>query len=455
MWVSGSGQGRREVVQVRDRRGAEIVHTLFGANFQQQGRGFYVSLELLAICRGILDRGGTLLESGDEPICYMRRSHDVARRLATGELIPKEKLEQVADGDKTVGTLQALFSSLVVTVPGRRVRPRWFASHLYPFAGELVHYDAVERRALPSVERYVFRDGGGFAYRVLRTDPDLDRRARIRDTLKALVEDGETALGRIASALHSHDEAVEKEFDDDSEFKSVVHDESSPWPNLLRAGVDRIGSRSDVPHAKRVEQILHWVPYCVARHVLRLARNRMGRAGEMVPVDCSRHSNPVRSLGQEKLNEFRWDITKAVVDMAAELRDASSDPASWDKYTRVDSKAAASPKAFFTETMAAVGALNATTGKRHFTFKVPMLEALAAATIDGGREVEFGEYCQWLFDELGIIIGPRQARQVGLTMGIDETDFKTNLDAFRNRLESGGLLTRYSDETDLVHGEIR
>src|SRR5689334_14874625 len=44
-----------------DRRGAEIVLDLFGSNLQQQGRGLYVGLELLAICKGVIEAGGELL----------------------------------------------------------------------------------------------------------------------------------------------------------------------------------------------------------------------------------------------------------------------------------------------------------------------------------------------------------------------------------------------------------
>ena len=443
------------MTQKADRRAAEIVHSLFGANFQQQGRGFYVSLELLAICRGVLDSEKELLAEGN-PVTYWRRSHDLARRLATDEPIGEGVLDDAVDGERTAETLRALLGSLVVTIPGRRLKPRWYAAHLYPFVGELVHYDAVERRNTPSIERYVFRDGGGFAYHVLRTDHDLQRRARNRSTLESLVRNSETALGQIANALHSHDSAKERvAFKDDSESEAVVYDEISPWPEVLRAGLDRIGTRSDVPRAKRVEQILHWIPYCVARHVLRLARHRLGQDDEVVPIDCSRSTNPVRTFSQAKLNVFRIDVVKAVTAAAIERREASGEQSGWDKYTRSDSKFAGSPRAFFTETLAAVGALNATTGKRHFTFKAPMLEAMVAATIAPGQVVEFGEYCQQLFDQFGLVIGPHQARRAGATMHVDEADFKVNFDSFRNRLENAGLLTRYSDETDLVHGEIR
>lgn len=441
----------------KDRRAAEIVHSLFGANFQQQGRGFYVALELLAICRGVLDAGDELLSDVPQ-VRYLRRSHDLARGLATGEPIAAEVLADAVDGERTAETLRALLESLIVAVPGRRLKPRWYAAHLYPFVGELVHYDAVERKPGPHLERYVFRDGGGFAYRVLRSDTDLQRRDRNRNALESLVQNSETALGHIAHALHSHDRAKDGEpWTDKSESEAVVNDDPfiSRWPEFLRSGLDWIGTRSDIPKAKRVEQILHWVPFCVAWHVLRLARNRLGQKTEVVPVDCRRIANPVRALSQEKLSGFRSDVVRAVIAAAENLRDASEEQTGWDKYTRSTSNSVASPRAFFTETLAAVGALNATTGKRHFTFKAPMLEAMVAATVEPGQVVEFNEYCQQLYDMFGLVVDAPQARQAELTLNVDEAEFRTNGDAFRSRLENAGLLTRYSDATDLVHGEIR
>jgi hypothetical protein len=434
------------------------VLELFGSNLQQQGRGLYVGLELLAICKGVIEAGGELLADPEETISYRRRSLDLARRLATGNAIPADQLDGAVEGTGTAATLQALFSSLVVQIPGRRVEPRWFAAHLYPFVGELVHYDAVERRGAPAIERYVFRDGGGFVYRTLRTDPDEERRVRVREALRDLVKDSGTALGRVAAALRAHDAAkADGEFVDESERTAVVDDEHSPWPELIRAGCDHIGRRAGVPRAKRIEQLLHWVPYCLARHQLSLARRALGLAEGLCPIDMTYAANPIRKRSQEALTEFRWNIVSALAQVARRQAEASGDPTAeiWRRYTGSNPTFAASPRAFFTESLAAVGALNATAGRRHFTFKPEMLEAMLAATTPPGEEPEFEAYCRSLHDELGLVIGPAEARTAGLTDDIDSESFTSNLIGFRQRLEASGLLTRYSDATDLVHGEIR
>jgi hypothetical protein len=445
-----------------DRRGSDIVHDLFGVTLQQQGRGFYVVLEMLAIARGVLQESrADLLSPGPEAASYRRVSHDLARRIATNTPIADSELMEAIQGEATLGTLEALMSSLVVAVPGRRRAPRWFAAHLYPFVGELIHYDAVERRGRPAVERYVFRDGGGWAYHVLRTDTNTFRREKNRDGLESLITDSHTALGRVAAALHSHDSTQPTElFVDTSERKCETKEEQSPWPDLMRQGVHGIVSRSSSSRAKRIEQLMHWVPYCLARHQLRLARTSLGRVHELIPIDASHSPNPLRTRSQHALDEFRWDISAALTNRATQLRDssASNDASDWDRwarYAQVNAPFTSSPRAFFSETLAAVGALNATTGRRHFTLKAPMLEALVAALVPPNEEMEFHTFCAIAFGELSLVVDQRAARKAGLTDAIDEGVFVANAEAFRSRLAAIGLLTHYSDATSLVHGEAR
>lgn len=444
------------------RLGSVIVKDLFGVNLEEQGRGFYVSLELFAIARGVLeDRPDQLLEPGAEPIVYRRTSHDLARRIAVGKTVPEGTLELALQDAETLETLHALMSSLTVEIPGRRRAPQWYAAHLYPFVGELVHYDAVERRGNPSIERYLFRDGGGWAYCVLRSDGDSGRRIATRDALKDLLGDSGTPLGRVAAALKSHDSAQAAPWVDTSEAETDVKDERSPWPEHLRRGVNFIVMRGAMPRAKRIESLMHWVPYCLGRHQLHLARQALGLARETVLIDATRDANPLRRRSQDSLNEFRRNIASALTRRADDLRNEAL------KIGRVDTAAhyleftdggagfTRSPRAFFSETLAAVGALNSTTGKRHFTLKPPLLEAVVAATLPPAQEEEYYAFCSKLFDWYALAIDERTAGANGFTTDIDGTVFAANASAFRERLAAIGLLTHYSDATSIVHGESR
>ncbi|MFD3923219.1 hypothetical protein [Streptomyces sp. NPDC058595] len=475
-----------------DRSKAEVVRRLFGVNLEQQGRGFYVPLEMLAIARGVYlahqedpEKRAGLLDDGDR-VAYKRTSHDLARRIATKASIAEgdEELGKAVelDSPETFETLHALFSSLLVEIPGRRSQPSWFGAHIYPFVGELIHYDAVDRQInqrgaspkkreqasklsakvkAPSIERYLFRDGGGWAYKVLRSDPDPDRKAATRQGLGDLVRDSGTPLGNLAKALSAHDFDYDEEpYEDDSERDIELYEDLSPWPGLLRKGARNIVARTTTPRAKRTESLMHWVPYCLARHQLHLACRKLGATdGESILLDFGNEATPLRSGSQKNLTDFRNDIANAINVQAQEMIDeAEGDEAKkgrYERFTKETGAAVASPRAFFSETLAAVGALNATAGRRHFTMKPPMLEALVSAAVPQGTEMEFDQFCALLYKNYGLVTENKVAAASPLAHEIDPSVLDHNGKAFREKLAAIGLLTQYSDATSMVRGEPR
>ncbi|MDQ0750175.1 hypothetical protein QF034_004406 [Streptomyces africanus] len=477
-----------------DRSKAEVVRRLFGVNLEQQGRGFYVPLEMLAIARGVYlahqedpeNRAGLL--DNEDKVAYKRTSHDLARRIATKASIAEgdEELGKAVelDSPETLETLHALFSSLLVEIPGRRSQPSWFGAHIYPFVGELIHYDAVERRInqrgaspkkrkqadkvaptikAPSIERYLFRDGGGWAYKVLRSDPDPDRKAVTRQGLADLVQDSGTPLGNLAKALSAHDfDYDEAPYEDDSEKEIELYEDLSPWPDLLRKGARNIVARTTTPRAKRTESLMHWVPYCLARHQLHLARRKLGVTdGESILLDFGNEATPLRRESQRNLTNFRNNIVNAINAQAREMIDeaeAEGDEARkvrYERFSKETGAAVGSPRAFFTETLAAVGALNATGGRRHFTMKPPMLEALVSATVPQGTEMEFDQFCALLYETYRLVVENKVAAASPLASEVDPSVLDHNGKAFREKLAAIGLLTQYSDATSMVRGEPR
>src|SRR5450759_2277639 len=157
---------------------AVVCRRAFGSMMTQQGRGYYVTLELLAIVWGTNDFDGTVLPTCEKTALYNRRSHDFARRLmaADPEFIRKEDLAHLS-GKGAPAILEALLASLRVPIPGRRKPPDWPSLHLYPYVGELIHYDATVRppNKTPKIERYLYRGAGGLAHKLLRCDPDQER----------------------------------------------------------------------------------------------------------------------------------------------------------------------------------------------------------------------------------------------------------------------------------------
>ncbi|PJE96979.1 hypothetical protein CUT44_11175 [Streptomyces carminius] len=447
---------------------------------------------MLAIARGVYlahqenpQKYAGLLDDGDR-VAYKRTSHDLARRIATKSSIAEgdEELGKAVelDSPETLETLHALFSSLLVDIPGRRRQPSWFGAHIYPFVGELIHYDAVDRKLhqrgtspkkreqaskltarikAPSIERYLFRDGGGWAYKALRSDTNPDRKAATQQGLGDLVQDSGTPLGNLAKALSAHDFDYDEEpYEDDSERDIDLYEDLSPWPALLRNGVFNIVARATTPRAKRTENLMHWVPYCLARHQLHLARRRLGFIdGESILLDFGNEANPLRSESQNSLASFRNDIANAINIQAQEMINKSEgDEAKkrrYERFIKANGKAVASPQAFFSETLAAVGALNATAGRRHFTMKPSMLEALVSATIPQGTEMEFDQFCALLYRDYGLVAENKVAAEGPLAHEIDSSILVHNGKAFREKLTAINLLTQYSDATSMVRGEPR
>ena len=125
-------------------------------------------------------------------------------------------------------------------------------------------------------------------------------------------------------------------------------------------------------------------------------------------ADFVKDPTPLRRLSQNALDEFRKDIVNAIIARATALHDRAQSGGNETlakRYSRHMSPSATgtgSPRSFFSETLAAVGALNATTGRRHFTMKPPMLEALVSASLAPGTEEEFYSFCSRIYDEYGM-----------------------------------------------------
>jgi hypothetical protein len=184
---------------------------------------------------------------------------------------------------------------------------------------------------------------------------------------------------------------------------------------------------------------------------------KLGLPREVVLVDATTEANPLRRRSQESLDDYRRNISAALIEHAVELM-ALADEKVADQYLPFTLPGAAftrSPRAFFSESLAAVGALNSTSGKRHFTFKPPLLEALVAATIPPDGEQEMYDFCRTVYEHYGVVLDERIAAEAGLTVDVDAGVFAANARAFRGRLAATGLLTHYSDATSIVRGEHR
>jgi hypothetical protein len=397
----------------------------------------------------------TLAEA--ETVEVVRRGHDFARRWMAGEDIRAGEAAYVT-GVNGPDVLRGLLVSLRVPIPNRRVMPGWGGQHLYPYIGELIHYDAVPRRnrEVPvSIEQYTYRGGGGLAHKILRTDPDASRLAANQAGLLRLVEDSGGPLGRLVNACSAHDLQAATEGADQREADTEVY--GTRWVNLLREGVRNITGRSDLARPKQVELLMHFIPFCIARHQLDRACTVIGVNEFEFPTAMVTRTSPARRMSRQELDRARGILDRAlqkVIDVhTADLTDA-------EQAERVLQAASARAWrtgiiAFFTGTMATAGALNAHVGSRYVTIQLPLLEALVCALMPSQEEVEFDRFCtDILADRLGLVVDKRSASKRGLTERVDAGEFLENELQLAEDLQGIGMMSEYSDATRMVHGEV-
>ena len=442
-----------------------VVTDLFGANLPQQGRGFYLGTEFFALAWGTYEVDGTILPgpSAGAPE-VQRRSHDFARRLANdirGPQVdgPPLKIDSAAakqafDSALTRRVVAGIVDSLVVPIAGRRKDPSFQQRAFYPYVGELIHSDVVDRNNSLRFERITSRGGGGLIHRILRLDPDADRLTQTRAGLQELVEPSGSNVGRLMVALAHHDSLKPSPWRDGQEIEADPKDSSgSRWPEALRAGVNRI-LRCQVPHAQRVASLMHFVAYGVAQHQAELAEIEIDGEPMSIPVDLGDGPSPIRTASRQALDRRLVSMGEALSDRAATLaRDGRPDA---PVYQTLAGQRAWKPwLTFHTQTLAAMGGLNAPTGQRHYTLKPPLLETLVYATVEPGEELPVDDFCDRLMVDFGIAVAPRHDSSTLAGVQVDNMELVENREALIRSLRSLGLLVEFSDQTQLVRSDQR
>ena len=450
-------------------RGRDITRRVFGGTLAQQGRGFYPGLELLAIVRGEL-----LLENAEradgtsgpvrvlppvgERTRYVRNTHDHARRLLS---LDADAVSGVFVDDEAREAVRALLRGMELKVPGRRsVRLPWRERYLYPYPPEAIHHGAVDRRGTIKPERDAYRGAGGLAHKILRTDPDSARLERTRTAFRGLLGDDGGAVGKLLTTLARRDAAgddpargADGAFEDDVEWRSLDggEDGADPdgsggeptrWMRLLREGVHRLLTRDELSAFETIDDLVHWVPWCVACHQLAMARRRTGRdENDPLVFDAGHGKSRVREAARRHFNESLSTIRDAVLGAAEEAgaTDLLSGSQTWWTGSRT----------FHSTTLYAVGALNANAGgSRHYRLGPSLLQAIVHALVD--RPIVGDRFSREILgDELRIVCDGASAAS-GERLGLDGLDLQRNGEHLARRLDEVGLSRSYSDSNPMI-----
>ena len=441
----------------------DVYREAFGVLLVQQGRGFYVTLELMAILWGTKQMGSQILPpfskdlKDDRRLTYRQRSHDFARRLmADGSKDLSEEERQFLVGDSTVEILRELLSSLMVPIPNRQKLTTWKGLHFYPYVGELIHYDAVQRGGRNIMERYTYRGGGALIHKILRTDPDQRRLEDNREGLGGLIADAEGPLGQLALACAGHDAIPQRNFPDGIEPETEPRE--SIWVEHIRKGTRNITTRANTTRAKKVEMLMHWLPYCLARYQLDVAARVVGTRSPELPIALLQYPNPIRGLARKEMVRSRSLVDQALATTLNEMTLNEANQDRRDRFKELQAKKGWKNTAtvFFSQTMASCGALNAHVGSYYLTIKMPLLEAIVCSALEPDESVEFEVFChEVLFEKFRLVIDRKSAASSGLLNEVDATFFSKNSEKLANDLSDLGMLSAYSDATRMIHGEVR
>lgn len=454
------------------RLGRELVRSLFGGTLAPQGRGFYITLELIALLWGTDYLGNEILDPSGGELTYYRRSHDFARRLMAGidllgssdDTLLGDEVGDLGADEHTLRTIQAVLQGLSFADPFSR-EANWYARHFFPYTGQLIHYDSPDRKKngqlVPHLERYKYRGAGILVYEILRTDPDLVRLETIRRGLAEIIAERDDTLGSLMTALSKHDKtrdkAEERRQNPEPLVENTLYNDADFHTysvELLRNGTAAILSREDFTRAERVHHLMIWIPYCVARYQLDRAANELEVELGPTAVDLG-PGGTLRSEARRSFDRHRRFILEAMTRRAKSSAQSATGDRS-DAFRDLLSPDGSetwkvNPAVFFSSTLATVGALNANSGLRHYTMKLDLVETIVAAMIDPAAETTFEEFTHdVLFDQMRLVVDRRAATEAGFTARVNHSVFQLNEDYLSETLSALGLMTTYSDATRIV-----
>ncbi|WP_417764792.1 hypothetical protein [Shewanella chilikensis] len=414
-------------------KGPEVSRELFGGVLDFDAAGHYPGLELLNfVYCGVNE---DILPQGDS-VRILRRSHDFARRLVWDEGFADDpRRDTVLLGDKSAEeTLRELLRCLQLEIPSGSKDPKWSRAHFFPYTPSLIHWDARDRHNKIGIERLYLRGGGALAYKILRTDKNLDRNRRIREGFQKLyAATTDSPLEMLAAFINDQSKKDSKPVED--EIEKQTGSNLDEFENVYREGTLKILEQSDTTSVAKVRAIMGWTALWLVLMQNKRARGRLKLEDAPIICDCGANNSQLRRVSQRCLQEVLDNIIDAVDQVEPNLPKARRN----------------NIRSFFWATAAANGFLNAWRGRKHFTLSVDALEMIVLATIPSGRELPYERFVtEVLYEQLGIAIGRGAAEASGLVNSIDASIFEENEAQLAHQMIAAGLVTQYSDATRMV-----
>ncbi|MFN3202788.1 MAG: hypothetical protein ACE366_30630 [Bradymonadia bacterium] len=459
----------------------ELSIRLWGGVFHSDNRGFYSSLEFLALVGGHPD-DEEVMPGPDENghIRVTAPGYLAARRMAfddfeQGEL---QALDEVIDDDVRA-PVKELLRGLKVHIPNTgRAGTSWSGSHFVPYGKGLVHWDARHKGKRPIKERIYYRGAGTLAYAIICSDPNEQRLNETRAAFREIFE-RDHFTGMLLNVFDKHEhkvyearngckgQTVNTEINDTLAKKVIEWRRGRPgqeggdhWEELLRHCVHSIVTSKRAPQVVRLDALFHIIPLCLTVLMIGRAKAKVETADSsgadtaqlgfdleakkhQVVIDCSPAGN--------RRNEVRGAAHRSFVNinkmLLAALQEVNNDP---DQ--NVPRRNLKQFVAWFTRGAPAIGLSNALKGSRRFVLSEPLLEALVLAT--GQDEMTFESFVEdWLYKQFGFVIDEAAARECKLDREANLSLFEENTQHLSDTLNGLGLMQSYSDSTRMVRYE--
>lgn len=415
----------------------DITQKLFGGIFDVDGSGHYPGLELINLV--VCCAEGTLPST--EKVHVVRAAHDFARRLIADNDMPQEKVAEVLMNEHTIHAISHLLRCLELEVPNVVSSKSWERTHFFPYTRSLVHWDARRPRAEgspPLLERRYYRGAGAYVFSVLRRDSDMTRLQSLRDGFDSLYpRDRRSPLEQLASTLREKGLVDAHPSLDKIEERSELRGDG--WEDLLRDGMRNLLSHRSLPTVQRVRAVMNWTSLWLVLMEAARALKMVGTPTLSLIVDCAGTHPQLRKAAQRCFK----DIVGVIEHVSREegARQGSLSPVQLGKI-----------RAFYGNTAAAGGLLNAWKGRRHFALRLPAIEAMVLAAVPAGTEIEFDRFLtEWLYERCGIVVGREGASRAGLLKEFDGTIFEENERRLADQMKAAGMLKVFSDATRMVH----
>ena len=411
----------------------DVTREIYGGVLNFDAAGHYPGLELLNLVYGTVS--DKLLPQEDE-IRVLRTSHDFGRRLVWDEEFKTDEryASVLLNQTEAADTLKSLLHCLQLDNPNGKDVPSWSKGYFFPYTRSMIHWDGQLRAGNKvSLERRYLRGGGALCYKVLRFDPNTNRLKSIRDGFNNLYKTtSETPLEILAKFLSEQSENDREPNLDQIEFSSSSWDDE--LEDLYRNGVQCLLSQEMVTSVSKVRSLMGWTSLWLVVMQHRRSFLKLEKVPPALVFDCGGGNGQLRRAAVKSLKDSMQAIIEAV-DCTASLVNGQKN----------------NIRSFFWATAAAVGLLNAWRGRRHFTFAVDTLEMITLATVPSGEEIPFDRFVsEILYEKLGFVVSRQAAEKADLLSTIDASVFEENEKQLAVQMMAAGLLTQYSDATQMV-----